>query len=88
MRKSIRLQGVYVGTRAMFEDMNRAIAAHKVTPVIDRTIGFDDARDAYRHMKAAGHFGKIVVDIPQCPPHEFVNNIPATRRIALYIDSI
>jgi len=61
MRKSIRLQGVYVGSRAMFEDMNRAIAAHKVRPVIDRSFGFDNARDAYRHMKAAGHFGKIVI---------------------------
>jgi len=64
MRKSIRLQGVYVGSRAMFEDMNRAIAARSLRPVIDRTFAFDDARDAYRHMKAAGHFGKIVISIP------------------------
>lgn len=61
MRKSIRLQGVYVGSRAMFEDMNRAIAAHTLRPVIDRAFAFDDARDAYHHMQAAGHFGKIVI---------------------------
>jgi NADPH:quinone reductase-like Zn-dependent oxidoreductase len=64
MRKSIRLQGVYVGSRAMFEDMNRAIAAHGLKPVIDRTFAFEEARDAFRHMQAAGHFGKIVVTIP------------------------
>jgi len=64
MRKSIRLQGVYVGSRAMFEDMNRAIAAHALKPVIDRAFAFADARDAYHHMQAAGHFGKIVITIP------------------------
>ena len=64
MRKSIRLQGVYVGSRAMFEDMMRALAAHEVHPVIDRTFAFEDARAAFHHMKAAGHFGKIVVTMP------------------------
>ncbi|MDH3229912.1 MAG: NAD(P)-dependent alcohol dehydrogenase [Alphaproteobacteria bacterium] len=64
MRKSARLQGVYVGSRAMFEDMNRALAAHELRPVIDRTFVFADARDAFHHMQAAGHFGKIVITIP------------------------
>ncbi len=64
MRKSIRLQGVYVGSRAMFEDMNRALAAHGTKPVIDRSFAFEAARDAYRHMQEAGHFGKIVISIP------------------------
>jgi len=64
MRKSIRLQGVYVGSRAMFEDMNRAVAAHALKPVIDRVFAFGDARDAYHHMQRAGHFGKIVITIP------------------------
>ncbi len=63
MRKSIRLQGVYVGSRRMFEDMNRAIAHHGTRPVIDRTFDFDDARAAYRAMRAAGHFGKLVVRV-------------------------
>jgi len=64
MRKSIRLQGVYVGSRAMFEDMNRAIAAHRLKPVVDRSFPFEEAREAFHHMQAAGHFGKIVVTIP------------------------
>jgi NADPH:quinone reductase-like Zn-dependent oxidoreductase len=63
MRKSIRLQGIYVGSRAMFENMNRAIAAHQLEPVIDRRFAFDEARAAYHHMQAAGHFGKIVIEI-------------------------
>jgi NADPH:quinone reductase-like Zn-dependent oxidoreductase len=61
MRKSIRLQGVYVGSRAMFEDMNRTLTLHELHPVIDRTFPFADAREAFHHMQAAGHFGKIVV---------------------------
>lgn len=63
MRKSVRLQGVYVGSRAMFEDMNRALALHSLHPVIDRVFPFAEARDAFLHMKAAAHFGKIVVSI-------------------------
>lgn len=63
MRKSILLQGIYVGSRRMFEDMNRAIAASRLRPVIDRRFAFDDAPSAYRAMAQAGHFGKLVIGI-------------------------
>ena len=63
MRKSVRLQGIYVGSRTMFESMNRAISTHGLKPVIDRTFEFDDARNAYHHMQGAGHFGKIVIKV-------------------------
>lgn len=63
MRKSICLQGVYVGSRRMFEDMNRFIAAHEITPVIDRQFTFAAAREAFHHLQAASHFGKLVVDV-------------------------
>lgn len=61
MRKSIILQGVYVGSRRMFLDMNRALALHRIAPVIDLTVPFADAKAAYQAMEAAGHFGKIVI---------------------------
>ena len=63
MRKSIRLQGIYVGSREMFENMNRTIAAERIKPVVDRCFPFDEARAAFHHMRGAGHFGKIVVTI-------------------------
>ena len=63
MRKSVRLQGIYVGSRRMFEAMNRAIAEHQLRPVIDKTFDFADARAAYHHMAGATHFGKIVVKV-------------------------
>jgi len=61
MRKSIHLQGIYVGSRAMFTDMNRAIAQGGLVPVVDQTFAFDKAREAFPAMPAAGHFGKLVV---------------------------
>ncbi len=64
MRKSITVRGVYVGSRQMFAEMNQAIAAHNLRPVIDQTFDFADARQAYHTMRAAGHFGKLVIRIP------------------------
>ncbi len=64
LRKSIRLNGIYVGSQAMFRAMNAAIAANRLEPVIDRSFDFAAAPDAYRHMEAAGHFGKIAITLP------------------------
>lgn len=63
LRKSIRLDGIYVGSQAMFLDMNAAIEAGGLKPAIDRRFAFDDARKAYRCMEEAGHFGKIVIEL-------------------------
>lgn len=61
--KQIRVQGIYVGSRAMFEQMNAAIAKARLHPVIDRVFDFDQAREAFLHMQSASHFGKIVIRI-------------------------
>jgi NADPH:quinone reductase-like Zn-dependent oxidoreductase len=63
MRKSLRVHGIYVGSRVMFEAMNRAIAAAALKPVIDRTFAFADARAAYHRMRGAAHLGKIVIAV-------------------------
>jgi len=61
MRKSLRVQGIYVGSREMFETMNAALAAHDIRPVIDEVFAFADAPAAYHRMQGAGHFGKLVI---------------------------
>ena len=61
--KSIRLQGIYTGSRAMFENMNRAISVNRMVPVVDRVFEFDEAPYALRFVGTASHFGKIVVRI-------------------------
>jgi NADPH:quinone reductase-like Zn-dependent oxidoreductase len=57
------VRGIFVGSVAMFEDMNRAIAAHRVKPVVDRVFSFEQTADALRCMLNAQHFGKIVVTL-------------------------
>jgi NADPH:quinone reductase-like Zn-dependent oxidoreductase len=63
LMRGVRLQGVFVGSRAEFVDMNRAFAQHQLRPVVDRTFAFAEARDAFEHMAAAKHFGKIAIGI-------------------------
>ena len=63
LMRNIRLQGIYVGSRLMFEAMNRAIALHKLKPVVDRVFPFDQAVEAYKHLEGGSHFGKIVIKI-------------------------
>jgi NADPH:quinone reductase-like Zn-dependent oxidoreductase len=47
----------------MFEAMNRAIALHKLRPVVDRVFAFKEIKEALRHMESGGHFGKICIRI-------------------------
>lgn len=61
--KKLRIQGVFVGSRAMFEDMNRAITQHRMKPVIDRVFPFEQAREALRYLEAGAHFGKVVISV-------------------------
>jgi len=57
------VRGVFVGSRAMFESMNRAIALHEIEPVIDRIFPLEEAPHAYRTLKSAQHVGKIVISL-------------------------
>ena len=61
LHKQVRLTGIYVGSRVDFEDMNRAIAQHRLQPVIDKTFAFDDLPAALRCIQAGAHFGKVVI---------------------------
>lgn len=61
LMKGIRVQGIYVGSREMFEAMNRAITFHRLKPVIDRVFAFDQAVDALMYLQSGKHFGKIVI---------------------------
>ena len=63
LHKQLHVQGIYVGSRAMFEEMNDAIAKARLRPVVDRVFGFDQVREAFSHMQSASHFGKIVIRV-------------------------
>jgi NADPH:quinone reductase-like Zn-dependent oxidoreductase len=63
LHKAITVRGIYVGSRAMFAAMNRAITQHQLKPVIDRVFPFESAPEALRHLESAQHFGKIVITL-------------------------
>ncbi|MGA7156888.1 MAG: NAD(P)-dependent alcohol dehydrogenase [Acidobacteriaceae bacterium] len=63
LAKAIHVEGVYVGSRAMYARLIAAIEANHIHPTIDRTFPITQAREALTHMQSGGHFGKIVLTL-------------------------
>ena len=63
MMKSGSMIGIGVGSRSMFEDMNRAIEVNKIKPIADKVFPFEQAVDAYRCQAAGDFVGKVVITI-------------------------
>ncbi|RQW76682.1 MAG: NAD(P)-dependent alcohol dehydrogenase, partial [Geobacter sp.] len=61
--KGVCIQGIYVGSREMFEAMLRAIELHEIHPVIDRVFPFAEAREACHYLQSGAHFGKVVISV-------------------------
>jgi NADPH:quinone reductase-like Zn-dependent oxidoreductase len=59
--KGVRIQGIFVGSRDMFEAMNRAISLHKIKPIIDRVFPFADVKAGLRYLESGAHFGKVAI---------------------------
>ena len=57
--KSIKMQGIFVGSREMFEAMNRAIALANLKPAIDRIFPAAEIQEAMNYMLSGAHFGKV-----------------------------
>ncbi|MCX6610865.1 MAG: NAD(P)-dependent alcohol dehydrogenase [Acidobacteria bacterium] len=63
LHKHLHVQGIYVGSRAMFLNLSRALSQNQIRPVIDSVFSGVQIQEALRHMEGAGHFGKIVVEV-------------------------
>ena len=63
MLKGACLQGIGVGSTAMFEALNRAIAINKIQPAVDKVFSFEKAADAFRCLAAGDFVGKIVITV-------------------------
>jgi NADPH:quinone reductase-like Zn-dependent oxidoreductase len=61
LMRNLRLQGVTVGSRDEFEEMVRAITNHRLRPVVDRVFPFEKVPQAFAHMAAGHHFGKVCI---------------------------
>ena len=60
--KQVHLRGIYVGSRRDFEEMNQAIAAAKLRPVLEAR-PWTEAKQAFKEMESATHFGKLVLNV-------------------------
>jgi NADPH:quinone reductase-like Zn-dependent oxidoreductase len=63
MGSSATIRAVDVGSRVMFERMNRAIEKAVLHPVLDRTFAFDEAGAAFSYLGEGAHFGKVVIRV-------------------------
>ncbi|MGA2878543.1 MAG: NAD(P)-dependent alcohol dehydrogenase [Bryobacteraceae bacterium] len=61
--QTLSVRGIFVGSVAMFQDMNRAISTSRLRPVIDRVFPFEQSIDALRYLQSAQHVGKIVISL-------------------------
>ena len=59
--KTARVQGIYVGSRAMLERLIAEVADKRIAPVIDKIFPFDQAVEAFRYLSSAQHLGKVVI---------------------------
>jgi NADPH:quinone reductase-like Zn-dependent oxidoreductase len=62
LHKTARIQGVYVGSRQDFLEMNRAVEHCRLRPVLE-SFPWSQARDVLRSMEAGSHFGKLVLTV-------------------------
>ena len=62
--QQLRLQGVTVGSIEDLETMAAAIAHHRLRPVVEKTFGFEAAREAFRYVSEGRHFGKVAITLP------------------------
>lgn len=61
--KGLTVFGIYVGSREMFEGMNRALEQTQIRPVIDKVFPFEEAPRAFAYLESGSHFGKVVIRV-------------------------
>ncbi|KAL1597771.1 hypothetical protein SLS60_008258 [Paraconiothyrium brasiliense] len=60
------VRGLLVGSRQQFEDMNAAIEANDIHPIVDEKIfTLPELREAYEYMWDQKHFGKMSIKIAE-----------------------
>lgn len=63
LQAPMSVHGIRVGSRADFEALLAGMVANDIKPVIDRSFAFEEAKEAYAHLAAQRHFGKVVIRI-------------------------
>jgi NADPH:quinone reductase-like Zn-dependent oxidoreductase len=63
LKKTLRLQGILLGSVEMFERMVGTIENLEIRPVIDRTFDMQDIVAALKYLESGRHVGKVVVRV-------------------------
>jgi NADPH:quinone reductase-like Zn-dependent oxidoreductase len=62
--KGLEVRGNNTGSVADLREAATAIAAHQITPVVDRVFEVGAVAEAYAHLAAGGrHFGKLAIEL-------------------------
>jgi NADPH:quinone reductase-like Zn-dependent oxidoreductase len=65
MRKTLgELRRIFTGSREDFENMNRAIEANGIEPIVDSKVWkFEQAKEALEYAAGGKMFGKVVIQV-------------------------
>lgn len=61
--RGIRVDSIHVGSRRDFNGLLELVARFNVKPVIDASFPFEEAPQAFEHLKSGRHLGKVVIRI-------------------------
>jgi NADPH:quinone reductase-like Zn-dependent oxidoreductase len=62
LHKRVLIQGIFVGSRKDFLELNKAIALANLRPVVE-SYPWSQAREVLARMEAGSHFGKLVLTV-------------------------
>lgn len=58
-----RMAGIFVGSRAMLDNVIRFVQVTGIEPMVDRVFPFQHAREAYSYLESGSHFGKVAIAV-------------------------
>jgi NADPH:quinone reductase-like Zn-dependent oxidoreductase len=63
LHQQVHICGMEVGSTQDFIEMNRAIEAYDIHPVIDKVFALEDTQAAFEYLEQGQHFGKVVITL-------------------------
>ena len=63
LMQQISVQGILVGPRSSYVEMNRALEANRIRPVVDCVYPFNEAPEAIKYLASGQHLGKVCIQV-------------------------
>lgn len=63
LARQIQIRGIFMESTEELRALMRAVSAIKLKPSIDKVFSFSEVKDAYRHLEAQKHIGKVVISL-------------------------